>query len=543
MSRILLVVFWVLSVGSVFAEINNDSLRKVLDQTLQNRDVFMQEKENRVHEIKLRLQKSQTLQDQYELVLQIIEEYRVYDCDSALAYIDKNRILSECFGREEWLIRNKLQYSFVLSSSGLFVEAMDVLRSIPVRELSDELKILYYKDMEQLYLNLKDYTSDRVFSNRYFARACQYADTVLALLPESSAEHLLYKYHVEFRKGNDEVATPFLEKYLQQTKPYTHSQAAAYYDMAILKGKDENEKEKYLMLAAIADTKACVKENLSLLGVATVLYDKGDISGAYRYLQYALEDANFYNARFRNLQISKVLPIIEQAYQQQNIQQRERLRKLLILISVLAIGLVVTIIYIRKQMTSLTIARKKLSGINDNLNTVNRELAESNHIKEEYVGYFLDLCLQYIDRLENFKKMVSRKIKSGQSEELLKQLSPSRNGTTDAAELYTNFDTAFLHIYPNFVSEFNSLLKEEERYVLKEKDKLNTELRIFALIRLGITDSNKIASFLRYSLQTIYNYRSKVRGKALHEEDDFETKIRNIGTVTLQNTYQTAQTT
>lgn len=533
MNRILLIIYGVFFVCPIFAEINNDSLRKVLDQTLQNRNVYTQEKENRIDDIKRHLQKSEIQEEQYKFILQIIEEYKVYDCDSAMAYIDKNRMLAERLGREEWLIRNKLQCSFVLSSSGLFVEAIEVLKSIHAGKLSDELKILYYKDMEKLYLNLKDYTSDSPFSNQYLAEASRYADTVLALLPENAVEYLLYKYHVEFRRGNDEVAAPFLEKYLQQTEPYTHPQAAAYYDMAILKGKDEREKEKYLMLAAIADTKACVKENLSLLGIATVLYDKGDISGAYRYLQYALEDANFYNARFRNLQISKALPIIEQAYQQQNVQQKERLRNLLILISILAIGLVVTIVCIRRQMKSLARARKKLSGINDALNAVNKELAESDHIKEKYVGYFLDLCLQYIERLENFKKTVSRKIKSGQSEELLKQLSSSPNGTADVTELYANFDAAFLHIYPNFVSEFNSLLKEDERYVLKEKDKLNTELRIFALIRLGITDSNKIASFLRYSLQTIYNYRSKVRGKALHEEDDFEVKIRNIGTVNL----------
>ena len=283
--------------------------------------------------------------------------------------------------------------------------------------------------------------------------------------------------------------------------------------------KDEKQTDaygKYLALSAISDIKVSVKENAALSNLAFVLYERGDVSRAYRYIKRSLEDAIFCNARLRTVEISRVLPVIEAAYKQQIERQRHQLVFFLIVVSILSAFLIVSVILIYKQM-------KKLSA-------TQRNLKQANHIKEEYIGHFLNLCSIYIEKLDRFRSTVNRKITAGQAEELLKLTKSSQFAGVEQKEFYANFDNAFLHLYPNFVAEFNELLQPEERFVLKTGELLNTELRIFAIIRLGIDDSSKIANFLHYSINTIYTYRNKVKNKAINR-DKFEEEILKIGAV------------
>ena len=245
----------------------------------------------------------------------------------------------------------------------------------------------------------------------------------------------------------------------------------------------------------------------------------------------ALDDAIFYNSRFKNTVIARIHPIIENTYLIRLEKQKQNLRFYIILVSLFVIALAITLYFTYKQTKIVSRAKKNLKDMNEELVVLNQNLDEANLIKEKYVGYFMNQCAVYINRLDEYRKNVNRKIKTGQIDDLYK--SSSRPFEKELEELYSNFDKAFLKLYPNFVEKFNSLLKQEERYKL-EKDQLNTELRIFALIRLGITDVGQIAAFLHYSVQTIYNYKSKVKKLSVFEANLFEEKVKKLGSLSLK---------
>ena len=271
-----------------------------------------------------------------------------------------------------------------------------------------------------------------------------------------------------------------------------------------------------------------VKENEALLTLAVNLYHKGDIDRAYNYIKIALDDAIFYNSRFKNTVIARIHPIIENTYLIRLEKQKQNLRFYIFLTSLFVIFLAIALYFTYKQTKIVSRAKRHLKAMNEELVELNKNLDEANLIKEKYVGYFMNQCAVYINKLDEYRKNVNRKIKTGQIDDLYK--SSSRPFEKELEELYHNFDKAFLKLYPNFVEKFNSLLKPEERYKL-EKDQLNTELRIFALIRLGITDVGQIAVFLHYSVQTIYNYKSKVKRMSTLDSNIFEEEVKKLGSL------------
>ena len=253
-----------------------------------------------------------------------------------------------------------------------------------------------------------------------------------------------------------------------------------------------------------------------------------------------MEDAIFCNARLRALEISQILPIINDSYDLKMQQEKDRLASLLGIISLLSLFLMGAILYIYKQLKALSAARKKLKQsnadlevFNANLNKLNRELSESNLVKEEYIGYVFSMCSAYIDKMEDFRKKTNRKLRAGQIEELLRNTSSSSLVSDELKEFHLSFDTIFLKLYPTFIEEFNSLLLPEKAVVPREEDLLTPELRIFALVRLGISDSAKIADFLHYSTQTVYNYRLKVRNKSRLPKDEFSEAVNRIGRIVM----------
>ena len=303
------------------------------------------------------------------------------------------------------------------------------------------------------------------------------------------------------------------------------------YGLALVYSKlgDWNEYEHYLIKAAISDQVCPLKENLALQELALHIFKKrsGEVSRANRYLNYSMEDAQFYNNRLRMLEIAKKFPSIVLSYQEQNLIKSRRLQWSLICISILSIGLVVSLIYIYRQMHQLHKRRKILADMNQELQHLNKALVNTNHTREEYVSLFMDLCAAYIDKLNKYQDLVKRKVKAKQTDDLLKLVNATKLSDTDAKEFFVNFDTAFLNLYPKFIEEFNALLREGEEIIPKRGEILNTELRIFALIRMGIQDSSRIATLLFYSPQTIYNHRSVVKNKA-KMRDSFEKQVEEL---------------
>jgi hypothetical protein len=525
---ILLAIF--LFSGAAFAgNQKSDSLLKVLDKVIQDRSKYVTIKDTKIQELKQKNAKVKDLRKKYDIQREIIEQYNSFLCDSAESYIKKNLQIAQKLNDEELILESSFRLFYIYSLSGLFLQASEIINTIDYEKLPTHLRAWYCWNYIRYYENLIFYTADREFSKEYEAKKEAYRDEVMKILYDQSDEYKKELAHKLQLSGKYDEAVSLLEPIFLKQEPGTHSYAMAAMNLAKVYKQEKNiEKEEYyLILAATTDIQLAVKENEALLSLAIILYDKGDVNRAYDYIRVALDDALFYNTRFKNSVIARVQPIIEDTYLKKIKLQQKNLSLYSIVISLLVVILTIGLFYIYKQVKVVSKARKELRVMNDNLLQLNHKLDEANIIKERYLGYFMNQCSIYINKLDTYRKNVNRKLKTGQIDSLYNSSNSELEKEID--ELRTNFDKAFLKLYPNFVTEFNSLLKPQERYVLEEEGSLNTELRIFALIKLGITDVTQIADFLRYSPQTVYNYKSKVKGKSLVESDHFEEEVKKIG--------------
>lgn len=512
----------------------NEKLLRILDDKIKKKKYYEIKKKNHIQKLKkeaLLYKNNDSIS--YHLNYLIVEEYLGYQCDSAYIYSDKNKEIAIRNNNEIWLYKNLLQRSVLLSTTGLFVESKEILDHISPEALPSPLRFSYNSAYECLYSNLSDYSGgDSPYNKIYKNKLADYYNSAYKALKPGDPFYYLFLSHKNRIENNWSQAEQNVNKFLETTHPGTRLHAIGSFCKAVIDGKLGNieSQERCLIYSAISDIESSTKENRSMQDLASILYQKGETARAYKYIQSSLEDANFYNARFRNIQISKVQPIIEETYLQTINTQNKQLRWSIFLISILFAGLGITMYFIYKQLKMIAKSRNELSKTNSVLKSLNHKLDEANHIKEEYIAFFIRQNSNYLEKFERYKKLISIRLSTGQLDKLSAMVNNKKNEEMDLNELYHNFDQAFLRIYPNFVKEVNKLLKKEEVYNLKEGT-LNTELRIFALIRLGINDTNQISEFLRYSLRTIYNYRSKVKAKSVIENDEFEAKIMQIGSI------------
>lgn len=527
------------------AQSQTDSLLMALDQAIANSCMYEKTKTERIELIKEALE-AHTLapEEEYVINLRICHEYESYSCDSARHYINRNIQLATRLGHKEWLNESTLKKAHILATSGLYAEGLKLLESIDKQTLSHKLLASYYTTFKDMYLYLAEYAQNDEYTGAYLHRMSCYRDSVLQVIPKGSYAYVIVKAPSLVDNQQLQEAKDLLLAYLPQLSPDTRDYAVLTSILAFIyqNSNEPAQRKAYLIRSAMADIKAVVKENSSLRSLAEVLHEQGEVEHANNYMKQSMADATFYNARLRNVQVSKLLPIIDHAYQVEKEMQRKKLQLFLIVISILSFFLIVAIIYVIRQMKKLSRTRKEVEIVNralQQLNTnltqanlqqklTNASLTEANCIKEEYIGRFLGLCSTYIDKLEMYRRMLNRKAASGKVEELYKTLKSSQFIDDELKEFYHNFDNSFLKIFPDFVQCFNQLLPQQDRIVPKQGELLTTELRIFALIRLGITDSATIAGFLRYSITTIYTYRSKLRNKSLFR-DTFEEQVTKIG--------------
>jgi hypothetical protein len=508
-----------------------DSLLRVLDETINRRSLYIRQKEAQIAELKRVKAQLTAPIDRYRQNTRIIGEYESFVCDSAEKYIRENIRLAEQMDDRPLLDEAKLRLAFVYSLSGLFVQAEQQFSSVDFASLPDYLKVFYGWNIIRYYENLIKYTGDTKFTVDYERRKEAFRDTVMTLLGKDSPE---YRKEQAFKlqyDGRYAEAIALLMPIFRRSHPDTHTYAMEAMGLAKnyrLWGKHDLE-ERYLLLAAITDARLSVEENEALLTLSANLYRKGDVTRAYNYVKAAMADAAYYNSRFRNTVIARVHPIIENSYLQQIEKQRKSLRLFTLLMALFVLALAVTLYFNYRQIKLVSKARRNLKRINEKLSALNVKLDEANLVKEKYIGYFMNQCAVYVNRLDEFRKLVNRKVKTGQLDELHKL--SSRPFEKEIEELYGNFDTAFLELYPHFIDGFNALLQPSERFRLA-KGQLNTELRIFALIRLGITDMGQIATFLHYSVQTIYNYKSKVKRSALPTVSNLDEAVMKLGILT-----------
>ncbi len=525
-----------------------DSLLVKLEQTMLKRNEFDTQKKLRLNNLKDLLKNQSNSQEQiFYLHNQIIKEYEAYNFDSTMHYIELNLRLCETIEKEKtiYLDQTKLNLADLLAASGRYKESVDILNYIKKSELPDELQTEYYMHYRSVYQELKTYSDIKENTLKYSDLYSAYTDSLLEILDKSS---LLYLELMEVRlreEGHLLEAKKINDQRLGKAEKNTRIYSMITYERALIYEIEKNTElqKKYLTLSAMSDIKASIKDNASLAQLALILYREKSIDKAYAYINFAYEDALFFNSRLRFLILSDILPLITEAYQIKNDEQKANLKLSLIIISVLSLILLFAVFYIYRQMKNIRQTRAEvqtankqlkelnlnLQNVNEELNSINHELFESNHVKEQYIANFLSICSNYINKLDSYRKMVNKQIVAKKVKELFEKTKSTELIDNEVDEYYKTFDTTFLSIYPTFVTELNALLIENEQIKLKSGELLNTELRIFALIRLGITDSSKIAKLLRYSVNTIYNYRVKIKNKAAVARDEFEDHVKKIG--------------
>lgn len=527
-SIIVLLIISSLSVSGMDKDIN--SLLKELDKVILERLKYTDMRKAKIAELRQQKNQLQDIEDVININCEIINQYGSFICDSAEFYINENLALAKELNKQDIIIENLLRLSYIYSLSGLFFQASKIFDSLDYDQLTDNNKVWYCWNYIRYCENLIFYTADIKHSQQYERQKETYREKAMGLLHEDSEEYRKELAHRLQEDGRFEESENLLLSVFYNQAAGTHGYAMAAMDLAKLyrqSGAEELE-NYYLIIAAITDIELAVKENEALLSLAVNLYESGDIDRAYEYIRVALDDALFYNARFKNSVIARVQPIIENTYLQKIYAQQKNLKNYSIITSLFALILIITLFYLYLQVRAVSKAKRELRTMNEDLRQLNRKLDEANTVKEHYIGYFMNQCSVYINKLHKFRKNVNLNIRTGQIKDLFNLSADELE--KDITELHTNFDKTFLALYPDFVSEFNSLLIPDEQYS-PERGELNNELRIFALIKLGITDMKQIAHFLHYSVQTVYNYKSKVKGKALVGGDQFEEMIMKIGSI------------
>jgi tetratricopeptide (TPR) repeat protein len=543
MKRIALcIAFAIIACMPVWAN-NNDLLLRQLNLAIENKAHYDAGKLQRIAFYQKQLAITPHLNAQYDICLNLYNEFKAFNYNKAFMYSRKLQQLGQQLKEPSKISYGKIKMGFTMLSSGMFKEAFDALRTVNVQLLPDSVKMEYYLLTARTYYDLADYDKDEYFTANYNQLAGSYIDSASRYCEPNSYSYLYY-YGLKYLKaGNFKKAASNLNQLINNHNLSNHElavTASTLSDVYIQTGKPE-QAVGLLIKAAIADIKTSTKETAAMVNLAQLLHKQGEVKKAYFYIKQAMDDATYYGARQRKIQVSAILPVIAGERINTEEEQKQMLFLYAALLTVLAAIIIVFAVIINKQLKKLKVADKIIMEANhelqhtiDQLDVTNHtlkqtisKLDEANHIKEEYIGYYFNIIADYIDKLDKFKRSVENKLLTKKFEDI-RTLVNNINLRKEREELFVNFDKAFLKIYPNFVREFNSYFSEENQVKLAHGQLLNTDLRIFALIRLGINDTEKIARILEYSLNTIYNYKARIKGRSTLPNDDFEHAIMAI---------------
>ena len=515
-----------------------DSLLRELDMSIRNRPQYTLKRQEQIDALQRKLRLSHSDQERYDLYRELFGKYRSYRMDSALWVANQRVELAKRMKNSLYIRSAELNIAEVMIGVAMYKEGLEILDGIKSADLDASGVSYYYYQYHQVYTLMADYAFSDQMKEHYRGLAYQYKDSIISMRRPGSQGYLLMMSEKLLYEEKYDEAIEILKSCYKTHEEKGYSVAIPSIGLAnayAFMGNTELQK-KYLAISAIADIQAATKEYISLWKLANLLFQEGDIKRAYTYIECSMQDATFCNARYRTQEISELLPVISRTYENKLKEEKTQMVALVILTSVLLIILLIALMFIFYQMKRLNVARKavntmneELKHINSDLHTLNDKLQESNQVKEEYIGYVFNICSTYISKLEEFRKNINRELKVGQIEDVKAMTDSSATASNELKEFYQNFDTIFLHLYPDFVGDFNALLLPEERIELKEGELLNTELRIHALIRLGITDSVKIADFLHCSAQTVYNNRLRTRNKSIIPKEDFINAVKKLG--------------
>lgn len=551
MYRYLICFVMLLSALSAGAADRLDSIYRCLDEAIDRSADYVGVRERRIDSLAGLVASARTDAERYEREMSLFMEYKPYCNDSAMASIGRCIALAARMGLRDEEVRCRSMLAFQCSTTGMYTESLDILGRIDTSGVGREAMGEYYLAYAHVYGELMYYGSLDQLKARYGTEQARYVGLALGVLDRQGDAYRQRMEMLCYADNDMEKALRINDERLATVEEGSHGYAiVAFYRYMDYKQMGRMEEAKYwLAMAALSDVRNAVMDQAALWELANLLNQEGQLSRSYRYIGFAWESAVKFGTRMRNWQISPILQTIDKNYQAETEHSNMMLRLLAGIVSVMAVLLLALLVYMARQRNRLVAAHKELSrssemlsGLNDELRQANGSLDEANRqlqstiallneqtrVKEEYIGRFMRLCSRYIDRNDDFRKRVNKMLKSREYETLWQMTKTGEMKDRELEELYANFDAAFLHLFPNFVDDFNSLLKPEER-VVTDGDRLNTTLRIFALIRLGIGDSSTIAEFLHYSVNTIYNYRARVKNGALDGRGSFENKVKEIG--------------
>lgn len=512
----------------VFSNTRVDSILSALDSEIDHREIYYQQKEKKLEDIKRQFRYVKGQQEKYNLCNRLFNEYITYQYDSAYSYAIQTEEISRQLVDKNLSIEADCNLLYCYLSTGLFKEAYDMMKSIQVENAPDSIKSNYYQLCMRLYSDMSSYNDGTPFNADYNQKITLYCDSALLYTPENSFYHQKIEAF-KFSVGDNAKKIKLYKQMLNDYDVCSHEKAIIYSmlgRMYIGMGDFENA-IYYMALSGIQDIQSATRETTAKKELASYLYGKGDVLRASKYIQIALEETNFYNARHRKMEINTILPIIEKQRLTMMEERKKEITISLVVMSWLAISLLVTLIIIRKQIKKLHMAKQSIQQQFNEISEVNGKLQESNEIKDQYIFQSLYGKSDYLDKVENLLKKQERKLKARQFNDL--QITHKDFDIKSEREnMFSSFDQTFLKLFPNFMMEYNKFFRPEDQVILDEAGNLPPELRIFALIRLGVTENERIAKFLNLSINTIYVYKARVKGKTTVPKEEFEEYIMQI---------------
>ncbi|MFW5821305.1 MAG: DUF6377 domain-containing protein [Bacteroidota bacterium] len=526
--RYILFTFFTLISFNLYSADPVDSLLRVLDRELEVAASYIMIKNNKIENLKQELRNSFEDDEKYRLLDSIFELYQSYHYDSAFRYVSRLQDIAYEMNDQAKIAQSKIKMGFIFISSGMFKEAEDTLITVNQQSLKNDIRSEYYSVITLLYYGMAD-LQDIYYASLYQDKAHKYVDSVLMYSLPSSYDYQYFKGLRHVRKGEYERGLKVFQELLKRKNFDLHQKAIINSTMSdIYINLDEEEKAiELLAKASIFDVREATKETTAILYLANLIYRKGDIKRAYLYTKKALADANFYGARHRKIQVGNILPIIEE--ERINVIEKQRRTFLIyaIIVTLLSLLIIFFVFIILRQLKKLKLAEKEIIETNNALRHINQKLQESNKIKEEYIGYYFNIISNYIDRLENLKQNLEKNLEENKLD-TVRYIVHSIKLKNERRNLYQGFDRIFLSLFPDFVNKFNKLFAEEDRIEVEDNELLNTDLRIFALIRLGINENDKIANILGFSVNTIYTYKTRIKNKSIVPNEEFERRIMEI---------------
>ena len=540
MRYLIVIIITLLMTQPIYVKGDNNQLYKQLDAALAQRAHYVELKEKSLNEIKQGAKYVTSNEDKLKLYEQLANEYKAYEYDSAMTYVNKGLILAQKSNNIFFNKRFQLSQTRLLITRGFYAEAKEILQKIEPKEEPRDYQFLYYYTMYGLYNNWSTYCENNEFSKNYDLKKVEYLKKAIELSPKKDAfyYYLMGELYYFSNHPNNNKTIQYYKKALSMEKANSRLHAMTAFALSEVYQKANNLElmEHYLLVAAISDITSATKENVALQDIALFIYKHKtrSLNKAQEYINLSLEDAYTYKSRLRRIEISSKLQLITNAYTD-DIKTTNRLLNIaLLVIILLLLGVGISSLFIRKKnrllkqkKDEISATSDKMEKLNGQLHLINDELKDTNQKRERLVKVYIDLCYKNIERNQKLRTLAVRKIKANQSKELLSLLSSSSSTEKENKEFLTEFDKAFLSLYPTFVSELNQQLTESAHIQLKENGEMPPILRVCALLRLGITESSKIAGILSYSPQTVYNYRSILKNNAIDKEH-FEENVLKL---------------